>query len=69
MKGPAPTGPGYRESTPLSDMNEMIIWETELDALTLGDDLSGIYKESESSSKKCKCDINIYGCDPSVSAV
>ena len=44
----------------------MIIWEAELDALTLGDDLFGIYNESGSSSKKRKRDVDICGCDFSV---
>ena len=63
----APTGPGYKEFTPLSDVDETIIREAELDALTLGDDLSGTYDKSGLSSKKRKRDINICGCDSSVS--
>ncbi len=56
----------YKESTPLSNMDETIIWETELDILTLGDDLFGIYNKSKLSSKKRKRDINICGYNPSV---
>jgi len=56
----------YREFMSLSDMDETIIREAELDILTLGDNLSGIYDESGLSSKKRKRDINICGCDPSV---
>ncbi len=37
-----------------------------MDVLIFGDDLSGIYNESGSSSKKRKRDINIYGYNPSV---
>ena len=61
-------GFGYKEFTPLSDVDETIIREAELDALTLGDDLSGIYDKSGLSSKKRKRDVNICGYDPSVSA-
>ena len=60
--------PDYREFTSFSDIDEMIIWEAELNILTFGDDLSGIYNKSRLSSKKRKRDINIYGCDSSVSA-
>ncbi len=56
----------YKESTFFSDINETIIREAELDILTLGDDLSGIYNKSGLSSKKRKRDVNIYGCDFSV---
>ena len=66
-EGPASIGFGYKKSTPLSDMDETIIREAELDVLTLGDDPSKTYNESGPSSKKRKRDINIYGCDPSVS--
>ncbi len=59
-EGPAPIGLDYKESTPLSDVDETIIWEAELDILTLGDDLFGIYNKSKLSSKKRKRDINIY---------
>ncbi len=48
----------YRESTPLSNIDETIIREAELDTLTLGDDPSGIYNKSGPSSKKRKRDIN-----------
>ncbi len=67
-KGSTPTGPGYKESTPFSDVDETIIREAELDVLTLGDDPSRTYNESGLSSKKRKRDINIYGYNPSVSA-
>ncbi len=59
-------GFGYKEFTPLSDVDETIIREAELDALTLGDDLSGIYDKSGLSSKKRKRDVDICGCDFSV---
>ncbi len=59
-------GFGYKKSTPLSDVDETIIREAELDTLTLGNDLSGTYNESGLSSKKRKRDINIYGYDSSV---
>jgi len=67
-KGPTSTEPSYRESTPLSDINETIIREAELNTLTLENNLSKTYNKSELSSKKRKRDINIYECDPSVSA-
>ena len=66
-KGSTPTGPGYKESTPFSDVDETIIREVELDILTLGDDLSGIYNKFGLSSKKRKRDVNIYGYNLSVS--
>ncbi len=66
IKGSALTGSDYKESISLSDMDETIIREAELDILTLGDDLSGIYNKSKSSNKKCKRDINICGYNPSV---
>ncbi len=47
-------------------MDETIIREAELDILILENDLSGIYDESGSSSKKCKRDVNIYRYDFSV---
>ncbi len=47
-------------------MDETIIREAELDVLTLGNDLSGTYNKSGSSSKKRKRDINICGYDSSV---
>ena len=50
-------------------MDETIIWKAELDILTLEDDLSGIYDKFGLSSKKCKRDVNICGCDLSVSIV
>ena len=66
-KGSASTGSGYKESTPLFNINETIIREAELDALTLGDDLSETYNKSGLSSKKRKRDVNIYGYNLSVS--
>jgi len=66
-KGPAPTRFSYKKSTPLSNMDETIIRKAELDILILGDDSSKTYDEFELSSKKYKRDINIYGCDSSVS--
>ncbi len=60
---------GYKKSTSFFDMDETIIRETELDTLTFEDDLFGIYDESGLSSKKRKRDINICGCDSSVSVV
>ncbi len=66
-KGPASIGFNYRESTPLSDINETIIREAELNILIVGDDLSRIYNESKLSSKKRKRDVDICGCDSSVS--
>ncbi len=66
-EGSAFIGSGYKEFTPLSDVDETIIREAELDILILEDDLSGIYIKSRSSNKKRKRDINICGYDPSVS--
>src|SRR6266498_4965111 len=66
-KKPTPTKSDYKKSTPLSNIDETIIRETELDTLTLGDDLFETYNKSRLSSKKRKRDINTYGCDPSVS--
>ncbi len=66
MEGPASIGSDYKEFTSFSDVDETIISEAELDALTLGDDLFGIYNESGSSSKKRKRDVDICGCDFSV---
>ena len=68
-KKPTLTGPSYRESTSLSNIDEMIIRKAELDILTFGDDPSKTYNKSGLSSKKRKRDINIYGCDPSVSVI
>src|SRR6266511_3570031 len=65
---PASTGFSYKESTSLSDIDETIIREAELDTLTLGDNSSRTYNKSEPSSKKRKRDINTYECDFSVSA-
>ncbi len=62
-EGSTPTGPGYRESTPLSDIDETIIREAELNTLILENDPSGTYNKSKPSSKKRKRDINTYGCD------
>jgi len=67
-KKPTSTEPNHRESTPLSNIDETIIREAELNTLTLGDDPSRIYNKSKSSSKKRKRDINIYKYDSSVSA-
>ncbi len=67
-KKSTPTGFNHKESTPLSDINETIIRETELDTLTFEDNLSGIYNKSGLSSKKRKRDINICEYNPSVSA-
>ncbi len=67
-EGSAPTGSGYKESTPLSNMDETIIRKAELNALTLENDLFRTYNKSESSSKKRKRDINTCGYDFSVSA-
>ena len=61
-------GSGYKKFTPLSNMNETIIREAELNTLTLGNDLSGTYDKSRLSSKKRKRDINIYKYDLSVFA-
>ena len=57
----------YRESTPLSNINETIIRQAKLNTLTLENNLSKIYNESRLSSKKRKRNINIYECDSSVS--
>src|SRR6266536_2417897 len=62
-----PTESNYKKSTPLSNVDETIIREAELDILILEDDLSGIYNKSKPSSKKRKRDINICGYNPSVS--
>ena len=59
----------YRKSTSFSNVDETIIWEAELDTLTLGDDPFRTYNKSELSSKKRKRDINIYEYNSSVSAV
>jgi len=66
-EGPIFIGSDYKESAPFSNMDETIIREAELDALTLGNDLFRTYNKSGPSSKKRKYDINIYGCDFSVS--
>ncbi len=50
----------YRESTSLSNIDETIIWEAELDVLIFENDLFGTYNKSRPSSKKRKRDINIY---------
>ncbi len=67
IERPTSTGLNYKEFTSFSDINETIIRETELNILTLGNDLSRIYNKFELSSKKRKRDINIYECNPSVS--
>ncbi len=59
-KEPTPIGFNYKESTSFSNIDETIIRETELNTLTFGNDLSGIYNKSGSSSKKRKRNINIY---------
>jgi len=64
---PAPTEPDHRESTSLSNIDETIIWKAELNTLTFGNDLFGIYNKSRLSSKKRKRDINVYKYNPSVS--
>ena len=56
----------YRESTPLSNINETIIREAELNILTFKNDPSKTYNKSRSSSKKCKRDINTYEYNSSV---
>ncbi len=68
IKKSVSTEPNYKESTSLSDIDETIIREAELDTLTLENDPSGIYNKSGPSSKKRKRDINIYEYNPSVSA-
>src|SRR6266536_5548599 len=67
-KKPTPTESNHKKSTPLSNIDETIIRETELNTLTLENDLFKIYNESRSSRKKRKRDINIYEYNPSVSA-
>ncbi len=56
----------YKESTPLSNMDETIVREAELNILTLENDLSRTYNKSGSLSKKRKRDINTYKYNPSV---
>ena len=63
---PTSTEPNYKEFTPLSNIDETIIREAELDILTLGDDLFEIYNKSGLSSKKRKRNINIYRYNPSI---
>jgi len=65
-KGFTPTGFNYKESTLLSDVDETIIREAELNILTLENDLSRTYNKSGSLSKKRKRDINTYKYNPSV---
>jgi len=67
-KESTPTKSNHKKSTPLSDINEIIIRKTELDTLTLEDNLFKTYNKSGPSSKKRKRDINIYKYNPSVSA-
>src|SRR6266536_4556541 len=67
-KKPTPTESNHKKSTPLSNIDETIIRETELNTLTLENDLFKIYNESRSSRKKRKRDINIYEYNPSVFA-
>jgi len=64
---PTPTEPNHKKSIPLSDMDETIIREAEVDTLILGNDPSKTYNKSGPSSKKHKHDINTYEYDPSVS--
>jgi len=59
----------YKKSTPLFNMDETIIWEAELNILTLKNDSCRIYDKSRLSSKKRKRNINIYECNPSVSII
>ncbi len=66
-EGPTSIKSNHKESTPLSDVNETIIREAELDTLTLENDLSETYNKSGPSSKKRKRDINIYKYNSSVS--
>ncbi len=65
-EGPTPIGFNYKESTPLSDIDETIIREAELDTLILENDPFRTYNEFGSSNKKRNRDINIYGYNPSV---
>ena len=65
-KRPTSIEPNHKESTPLSNIDETIIREAELNTLTLKNDTSRTYNKSRSSGKKRKRDINIYGCDPFV---
>ena len=67
IKKSTPTGPDHKKSTPFSNIDETIIRETELNTLTLENDLFGIYNKSKPSSKKRKRDINICGYNSSVS--
>jgi len=69
IKRSTPTELNYKEFISLSNINETIIREAELNILTLGDDLFRIYDKSGLSSKKRKRDINIYGYNLSVSVV
>ncbi len=62
-----PTEPNHKKSTPLSNINETIIREAELNTLTLENDPSKTYNKSKPSSKKRKRDINTYEYNPSVS--
>ena len=67
-KEPAFSGSNYREFTSLSNMDEMIIREAELDILSLGNNLFKIYNKSRSSSKKRKRDVDTCGYNSSVFA-
>ena len=69
IEGFTSIGFGYKEFTSFSDVDETIIREAKLNTLTLEDNLFRIYNESGLSSKKRKRDINICGCDSSVSVV
>ncbi len=66
-KESASTGSDYKKFTPLSDVDETIIRETELDTLIFGDDLSETYDKSGLWSKKRKRDVDIYEYNFSVS--
>src|SRR6266536_2457750 len=60
-EGSTPIGFNHKKSTPLSDINETIIREAELDVLIFEDDLFKTYNKSRPSSKKRKRDVNTYG--------
>ncbi len=62
------TESNYKESISLSNINETIIREAELNILILEDDLSKIYNKFRLSSKKRKYNINIYKYNLFVSA-
>ena len=68
IKKSTPIKSNYKKSTPLSNINETIIREAELNILILEDDLSKIYNKFRLSSKKRKYNINIYKYNLFVSA-